>query len=81
MRALGGWGLEARVAAVLVERIPLPWDPKLTAAARALQVMGVQICAVLGDLDHCECLHDLARQVGVDEIRDVLLTAMDVPVT
>jgi hypothetical protein len=41
----------------IAEKLPLPWDVKLEAIARGLQVIGIWMCLVQNlPLEHCPCL-------------------------
>jgi hypothetical protein len=68
--------LAKSLAIKLGARIPLPWDQKLRAIARALQVMGIFMCVVkLLPLGECECLFMVGSEVvlGAVEIRMMAL--------
>jgi hypothetical protein len=58
--------------------IPLPYDPKLVAVARGLQVTGVLLCVVDGDdLTHCQCFVDLALAETKTLVKKILIAAMN----
>jgi hypothetical protein len=62
----------------LVANIPLPWDAKVVAAARGIQVTGVLLCVVNGDeLTRCQCFIDLALAEAKTRVRKLLVAAMD----
>jgi hypothetical protein len=71
-------GLPSILVAVtkrLVERAPLPTDPIVATAVRAIRVLGVFLCAVDGGpypFARCECLRDLAVGMTEDGLRWLL---------
>jgi len=77
--SLFGFGsLAKRFARELIERIPLPFDAKVTAAARGVQVTGVLLCILNGDeLRRCQCFIDLALEQAKTTVKKILATAMD----
>ena len=45
----------------LAEKLPLPWDVKLEAIVRGIQVVGIWICVVQEvPLENCPCLQMMA---------------------
>jgi hypothetical protein len=57
---LGANRLEQKLLHELSSRIPLPWDAKLVAVARGIQVTGILLCLADGrDLSRCQCFIDL----------------------
>lgn len=57
-----GFGTFPRlVACQLLGAIPLPWNAKLVAVARVLQVTGICLCFSHDRLKECRCLHDLVQ--------------------
>lgn len=77
--SLFGFGrLAKRFARELMERIPLPFDAKVTAAARGVQVTGVLPCILNGDdLRRCQCFVDLALDQAKTTVKKILTTAME----
>ena len=72
-----GFGAYPRlVACQLISAIPLPWNAKLVAAARVLQVTGICLCFSRGRLMECRCLHDLVRFEGMQAIGRLLTGAI-----
>jgi hypothetical protein len=52
-------------AAELAASLPLPWDAKVTATARGMQITGILLCVTNGrDLTTCYCFTDLALTEG-----------------
>lgn len=64
------------VACQLISAIPLPWNAKLTAAARIIQVTGICLCFSRGRLMECRCLQDLVRFEGMQAIGRLLTGAI-----
>ena len=61
----------------IAEKVPLPWDVKLEAIARGLQVIGIWMCLVQNlPLEHCPCLQmygvALFKERVEQEIEDLL---------
>jgi hypothetical protein len=61
----------------LAAKLPLPWDVKLAAIARGLQIIGIWMCLVQDlPLDRCPCLQmfsvTLVRERIEQEIKDLL---------
>jgi hypothetical protein len=54
----------------------LPYEEVLKKSARALRIMGILLCAVDDDLEHCECLNDLAEEVGTGILERTLTGAL-----
>lgn len=64
--------------AELVANIPLPWDAKIIAAARGLQMTGIVLCvANSDDLPRCSCFTDLVLAEARALARKLLVAAMD----
>jgi hypothetical protein len=58
----------------VVSRIPLPFDVKLSAAARALQIAGIYVCLVGGrGLAGCACLKDVLKVEGQAQVQKLIL--------
>ena len=65
-------------ACEVAERVPLPTDQTLIAAARAVQATGIYICVAAGrNLANCECFIDLVKAEGKKQIKALLLAAMN----
>jgi hypothetical protein len=61
----------------VVSRIPLPFDVKLSAAARALQIAGIYVCLVGGrGLAGCACLKDVLKVEGQAQVQKLILGSM-----
>jgi hypothetical protein len=78
MSLFGFGSLAKRFARELIERIPLPFDAKATAAARGVQITGVLLCVLNGDdLRRCQCFIDLALEKAKTSVKKILTTAME----
>ncbi|GAA4671393.1 hypothetical protein GCM10023324_25120 [Streptomyces youssoufiensis] len=83
-RAVGGFfGLIGRpriervFAQEVARRVPLPFDAKLSAAARGLQIAGIYTCVVGNrDLTDCACLRDVIRVEGQERLQRLIHGAM-----
>jgi hypothetical protein len=64
------------VACQLVAAIPLPWNAKLVAVARVLQVTGICLCFSHDRLLECRCLHDLVQFESMQAIGHLLTGAI-----
>jgi hypothetical protein len=54
----------------IAEKVPLPWDAKLEAIARGLQVIGIYLCFVRNvPLEHCACLRMLGPQLVKEQVK------------
>jgi hypothetical protein len=72
-----GFGTFPRlVACQLVAAIPLPWNAKLVAVARVLQVTGICMCFSHDRLMECRCLHDLVQFESMQAIGHLLTGAI-----
>jgi hypothetical protein len=60
-----------------VKKVPIPGEEILEMSARGLRIIGVYLCTVLGDLNRCECLADLAEAVGRDKLEEVLTAGLN----
>jgi hypothetical protein len=75
---LGRPRIERVFAQELAQRIPLPVDMQLSAAARGLQIAGIYICVVGGrDLVECACLRDVLGEEGEERLQQLIQGAMD----
>lgn len=61
----------------VVEKLPLPWDAKLAAIARGLQVIGIWICLVGDRLEQCECLRMLGIAVVKEQAEQAVKELLD----
>jgi hypothetical protein len=72
----GNWAVQV-IARKLATKIPLPWDAKMVAVARGIQVIGVLVCLNDGrDLTHCQCFIDLAINETKERVKQILATAV-----
>jgi hypothetical protein len=75
---LGRPRIERVFAREVAERVPLPTDRALIAAARAVQATGIYVClAANRDLTNCECFIDMVKSEGKRQLKALLLAAMD----
>lgn len=73
----GNWTAQF-FARKLASKIPLPWDAKLIAIARGIQITGILICLADGrDLARCQCFADLAVEEAKSRVKQILTTALD----
>ncbi|WP_350277133.1 hypothetical protein [Kribbella sp. HUAS MG21] len=71
-------GLAKRFARELIERIPLPFDAKVVAAARGVQLTGILLCLMNSeDLRRCQCFVDLALEQAKTTVKKLLTTALE----
>jgi hypothetical protein len=75
---LGRPRIERVFAREVAERVPLPTDQALIAAARAVHVTGIYVWVAAGrDLTYCECFIDVVKAEGQKQIKALLLAATD----
>jgi hypothetical protein len=75
---VGGGDVTRTFARELASAIPLPYDAKLVAVARGLQVTGVLLCVVNDDdLTRCQCFIDLALAESKTLLKKILVAAMN----
>jgi hypothetical protein len=73
----GNWTAQI-IARKLASKIPLPWDAKIIAVARGIQIIGILICVADGrDLTRCQCFADLAVEEAKSRVKQILTTALD----
>jgi hypothetical protein len=61
----------------LAARIPLPYEAKVVAVARGIQITGILLCVVNGDdLTRCQCFVDLALEETKTRVKKILLAAV-----
>lgn len=73
----GNWTAQV-FARKLASKIPLPWDAKIIAVARGIQIIGILICVADGrDLIRCQCFTDLAVEETKSRVKQILTTALD----
>jgi hypothetical protein len=53
----------------IAAKLPLPWDVKLAAIARGLQVFGIWMCMLQDRLEHCACLRMLGPQLVKEQVK------------
>jgi hypothetical protein len=79
--ALSGLGADDAAQAFadeVVASIPLPFDAKIIAAGRGLQLTGILLCVVNGDdLAQCQCFIDPALTETKTQVRKILVVAID----
>jgi hypothetical protein len=77
-RVIGAEGDPARAfAEELISSIPLPFDAKMIAVARGIQVAGILLCVMDSrDLTKCECFIDLALAETKERVNQMLVAAM-----
>jgi hypothetical protein len=64
------------IARQLVTAVPVPWNVKLAAAARILQVTGICLCFANDRLMECRCLEDLVLCEGMAAINRLMTAAI-----
>jgi hypothetical protein len=73
----GNWAVQI-FARKLAAKIPLPWDTKIIAVARGIQIVGIFLCVVDGrELTRCQCFIDLAIEETKTRVKEMLATALD----
>jgi len=61
----------------LARRIPLPFDAKMIAAARTIQMAGIVLCLMdQRDITRCQCFIDLALAETKERASQILETAL-----
>ena len=60
-----------------VSRVSLPYEEALKKSARALRMIGIALCAIEDNLNNCECLNDLANEVGTAALDQALTSALE----
>lgn len=76
-RAVGADGPARAFTEELISNIPLPFDAKMIAAARGVQVAGILLCLMDNrDLTKCECFIDLALAETKERVNQILIAAM-----
>jgi hypothetical protein len=76
--ALGGGDAVQAFAAELAASLPLPWDAKITATARGMQITGILLCVTNGrDLITCYCFTDLALAEAKAAVKNLLTAALN----
>ncbi len=58
-------------------KIPIPGEEVYEISARTLRIMGIYICTIAGELNRCECLHDLAEIAARDKLEEVIAVGLD----
>jgi hypothetical protein len=73
----GNWAVQI-FARKLAAKIPLPWDAKIIAVARGIQIVGIFLCVADGrELTRCQCFIDLAIEETKTRVKAILATALD----
>lgn len=73
----GNWMVQV-IARKLATKIPLPWDAKMVAVARGIQILGILVCLSDGnELTHCQCFIDLAIDETKERVKQILASAVD----
>ena len=77
MSLLGSSKFEQSLVRELIKRLPLPWDAKLIATARGIQITGILLCLADGrDLTRCECFIALALEETKTRVKKILAAAL-----
>jgi hypothetical protein len=77
VKKLGAGGAAQAFANELASNIPLPFDAKMIAVARGVQVAGILLCVMDDrDLTRCECFIDLALAETKERLQQILDAAM-----
>ena len=72
-----GYGdLVRLIVCQLVVVVPVPWNAKLVAAARIIQISGICLCFANDRLLECRCLHDLVEFEGMQAIGRLTTSAI-----
>lgn len=75
---LGGRRFARTLAAELAAKLPLPFDEQAIAVARGIQVSGVLLCLAEGrNLTRCACFVDLTREEAKEQVKRVMVAALD----
>lgn len=75
---LQGNRFEQALVGELAKKIPLPYEAKVVAVARGIQIVGILLCVIEGrDLARCECFVDLAVNEAKTRIKELLVAALD----
>lgn len=78
MSRLGAGKFEQKLAQELSVKLPLPWDAKLVAVARGVQVTGILLCLADGrDLGRCQCFIELALTETKTRVKKMLSAAIE----
>ncbi|TCO53075.1 hypothetical protein [Actinocrispum wychmicini] len=78
MSRLGAGKVEQKLVQELAARLPLPWDAKLVAVARGVQVTGILLCLADGrDLSRCQCFIELALTETKTRVKKMLSAAIE----
>lgn len=73
----GNWFVQV-LARKLASKLPLPWDAKLIAVSRGIQIIGVFLCVANDrDITKCQCFIDLAVEETKTRVKQILATAFD----
>ncbi|MGW1210141.1 hypothetical protein ACWD5F_10935 [Streptomyces sp. NPDC002499] len=65
------------IGEVLSHVVMLPVASQLAVAARGLQIAGICVCALAGDLDTCACLADILRAETEEQVKSLVTGAME----
>jgi len=77
MALLGSSKFEQSLVRELIKRLPLPWDAKLIATARGVQITGILLCLSDGrDITRCECFIALALEETKTRVKKILAAAL-----
>jgi hypothetical protein len=73
----GNWFVQI-LAKNIANKLPMPWDVKIIAVARGIQIVGVFLC-IAGDQDltRCQCFIDLAVEETKTRVKQILTAALD----
>jgi hypothetical protein len=77
MALLGSSKFEQSLVRELIKKLPLPWDAKLIATARGVQITGILLCLADGrDITRCECFIALALEETKARVKKILAAAL-----
>ncbi|MDH6213547.1 hypothetical protein [Streptomyces pseudovenezuelae] len=67
----------AFIGEALSRLVTLPLESQLAVAARGLQIAGICVCVLSGDLDNCACLEDVLKSEGEEQVKALVTGAME----
>jgi hypothetical protein len=75
---LGVGSVEQKLISELTSKLPLPWDSKMVAVARGIQVTGILLCLADGrELSRCQCFIELALTETKARVKHILVAAIE----
>ncbi|MEV6486980.1 hypothetical protein [Streptomyces sp. NPDC051576] len=69
--------IDAFIGEITSRLIMMPVEAHLAAAARGLQIAGICVCVLGGDLAHCACLLDVLKAEGQERVEALVSGAME----